>query len=160
VVGLTLEAGQAGEAVGALLLFLTNVGAILISGVVVMGVYRVRTAALASAVRPPLGRRAAIAMIVVFVAVIAFPLAGSTARIVDERLTSASVTDVASAWAADAGWEVVDVSVRPGGVVVRALGPLPQPDPVALRALLDAEGLSDVDVQLQLVVEDRIHLDG
>jgi uncharacterized hydrophobic protein (TIGR00271 family) len=159
VVGLTLEAGKGDEAVGAMLLFLTNVGAILITGVLVMALYRVRTAALESAVRPPLGRRAAIAVIVVFAIGIAVPLAGSTARIVDERLTTASVTDVAAAWAADAGWEVISVSVRPGGVVVRALGPIPEPEPRKLRALLDAEGLTDVDVRLQLVVENRVELD-
>jgi uncharacterized hydrophobic protein (TIGR00271 family) len=159
VVGLTLEAGAGNEAVGASLLFLTNVGAILLTGVLVMGIYHVRTAALESAARAPLGRRAAITLIVAFVVVIAVPLAGSTARIVDERLTTASVTDVASAWAAGADWEVVGVSVRPGHVVVRALGPLPQPDPVTLRARLDAEGLEDVDVQLQLVVENRVELD-
>jgi uncharacterized hydrophobic protein (TIGR00271 family) len=159
VVGLTLEAGEGDEAVGALLLFLTNVSAILVTGVLVMALYRVRTAALASAVTPPLGRRAAIAVIVAFGVVIAVPLAGSTARIVDERLTTASVTDVASAWAEDAGWEVVSVSARPGGIVVRALGPTPEPEPARLRALLDSKGLTDVDVRLQLVVENRVDLE-
>jgi uncharacterized hydrophobic protein (TIGR00271 family) len=160
VVGLTLEAGEGDEAVGALLLFLTNVGAILLTGVIVMGLYRVRPAALAAVARPPLGRRAAIAVIVAFVGVIAVPLAGSTARIVDERLTIASVTDVASAWAEDAGWEVVDVTVRQGAVTVRVLGPPPSPDPDALRRDLDAAGLAGVDVRLQLVPEARIELAG
>ncbi|HMQ29055.1 MAG TPA: DUF389 domain-containing protein, partial [Acidimicrobiales bacterium] len=41
VVGLTLESGATEEALGALLLFCTNVAAILLSGVVVMAVYRV-----------------------------------------------------------------------------------------------------------------------
>jgi uncharacterized hydrophobic protein (TIGR00271 family) len=159
VVGLTLEAGKGNEATGALLLFLTNVSAILVTGVLVMGIYRVRAAALESAARPPLGRRAAIAVIAAFLVVIAVPLAGSTARIVDERLTTASVSDVASDWADDSGWEVVGVSVRPGGVVVRAFGPLPQPDAAALRSRLDAAGLDDVDVRLQLVFENRVELD-
>jgi uncharacterized membrane protein len=159
VVGLTLEAGERDEAVGALLLFLTNVGAILITGVLVMALYRVRTAALESAVRPPLGRGAAIAVIVAFVVVIAVPLAGSTARIVDERLTTASVKDVAAAWAAETGWEIVTVTTRPEGVVVRALGPMPAPDPGELRKSLDAEGLADVDVRLQLVPESHVDLE-
>lgn len=77
--------------------------------------------------RPPLGRRAAVAVIVAFVVVIAVPLAGSTACIVDERLTTASVADVAAVWAEDAGWEIVTVATRPEGVVVRAYGPLPAP---------------------------------
>ena len=160
VVGLTLEAGAQDEAVGALLLFLTNVSAILVTGVLVMALYRVRTAALESAARPPLGRRAAIAVIVAFVVVIAVPLAGSTARIVDERLTTATVTDVATSWAEAAGWEIVTVTTRPEGVVVRALGPMPAPDPDELRKNLDAEGLAEVDVRLQLVPEDRVDLEG
>ena len=159
VVGLTLEAGASDEAVGALLLFLTNVGAILVTGVLVMALYRVRTASLESAVRPALGRRAAITVIVAFVLVIAVPLAGSTARIVDERLTTASVTDVATEWADDAGWEIVTVATRPEGVVVRAYGPVPAPDPDELRERLDAEGLAHVGVRLQLVPEDHIELE-
>jgi uncharacterized membrane protein len=159
VVGLTLEAGAGDEAVGALLLFLTNVSAILVTGVLVMALYRVRTTALVSAVQSPLGRRAAVTVIVAFVVVIAVPLAGSTARIVDERLTTASVNDVATAWAGGAGWEIVRVATRPEGVVVRAYGPLPAPDPDDLRARLDAEGLSHVGVRLQLVPEDHIELE-
>ncbi|HET9461336.1 MAG TPA: hypothetical protein VFO56_05330, partial [Gaiellaceae bacterium] len=116
------------------------------------------TAALESAVRPPLGRRAAVAVIVAFVVVIAVPLAGSTARIVDERLTTASVTDAATSWAEAAGWEIITVTKRPEGVVVRALGPLPAPDPDELRKRLDAAGLAHVGVRLQLVPEDHVDL--
>lgn len=159
VVGLTLEAGQGDEAVGALLLFLTNVSAILVTGVLVMGLYRVRSAALVSAGRQPLGRRAAVTVIVAFVVVVAVPLAGSTARVVDERLTAATVHDVASTWAEEAEWEVVSVSTAAGRVVVRALGPLPAPEPTELRARLDAEGLADLDIRLQLVPEERVDLD-
>jgi hypothetical protein len=43
--------------------------------------------------------------------------------------------------------------------VIRALGPLPAPDPDELRERLDAEGLAHVGVQLQLVPENRIELD-
>jgi uncharacterized hydrophobic protein (TIGR00271 family) len=160
VVGLTLEASKGDEAAGALLLFLTNVGAILVTGVLVIALYRVRTAALSSATRPPLGRRAAIALIVAFVVVIAVPLAGSTARIVDAKLKTASITSVASDWAAGRDWEIVTVTKRPEGVVVRAIGPLPAPDPDELRERLDAEGLAGVGIRLQLVPEDHVELAG
>ena len=57
VVGLTLEAGADGQARGALLLFLTNVAAILVSGLVVMALYRVRRTVIGAGVdlrpRPP-----------------------------------------------------------------------------------------------------------
>src|SRR5690349_12969148 len=49
VVGLTLESGAPGQAAGALLLFVTNVVAILMSGVLVMAAYRVHRAADAGA---------------------------------------------------------------------------------------------------------------
>jgi hypothetical protein len=40
VVGLTLESGAPNQALGALILFTTNVAAILASGIVVMALYR------------------------------------------------------------------------------------------------------------------------
>lgn len=159
VVGLTLEADAGDEAFGALLLFLTSVSAILVTGVLVTALYRVRTAAPRLAARPPRGRRAAVAVIVAFVVVITVPLAGSTARIVDERLTTATVTDVATARAEGADWEIVAVRTQPEGVVVRAIGPQPAPDPRELRARLDAEGLARIDARLQLVPESRIELE-
>jgi uncharacterized hydrophobic protein (TIGR00271 family) len=158
VVGLTLEAGASDESRGALLLFLTNVGAILITGLIVMGLYHVRPVAVESALRAPLGRRAAIALVVVFVVAVSVPLAGSTARVLHQRLDSASITDVATGWAEPAGWEVVSVEYRNGKYVVRALGQLPAPDPEQLRAKLDDAGLADTSVQVQLVPEARIDL--
>jgi uncharacterized hydrophobic protein (TIGR00271 family) len=160
VVGLTLEAGEGDQSWGALLLFLTNVGAILLTGILVMGIYRVRGAALEAAVEPPMGRRAAITVIVLLVVAIAIPLAGSTAHIVNERLTTASVNDVVTPWADEARWDVVSVEPRQGVFVIRALGPTPAPDPDALRAALDEAGLDDVDVELQLVPEARFELEG
>jgi len=158
VVGLTLEAGQPDESLGALLLFLTNVGAILITGLIVMGLYHVRPVAVRAAARPPLGRRAAIALVVVFVVAISVPLAGSTARIVDQRLNTASITDVATEWAEPAGWEVVSAEYRGGSYVIRAVGEPPAPEPEELRSRLDEAGFADTDVQVQLVPEARIDL--
>src|SRR5690606_31693651 len=80
VVGLTLEAGAIDEALGALLLFGTNVAAILLSGVIVMAVYKV------SQRDENHGRHhhkqgLAIGVIVVAVVVLAIPL-GITTRTV------------------------------------------------------------------------------
>jgi uncharacterized hydrophobic protein (TIGR00271 family) len=158
VVGLTLEAGTGSESVGALLLFLTNVGAILITGLIVMAVYRVRPVALLVATRRPLGQRAAVAVVVVFVIAISAPLAGSTVRIVKQRQDSASIDQVATQWAGSKGWDVVKVEYTNGRYVIRALGQLPAPAPRDLRKRLNAAGLGDVDVELQLVPEARIEL--
>ena len=113
--------------------------------------------------RPPdapsrLSSRAATILVVVFVVALSVPLAGSTARIVDERLRVADVEGVASGWAAESDWEVVSVEPRQGRIVVRAVGELPSPEPAALRAALDDAGLGGVDVRLELIPQANVEL--
>ena len=159
VVGLTLEAGAGDESLGALLLFLTNVGAILLSGLIVMAAYRVSTARPVQA-RRRLDHRAATAVVVVAVVALALPLSASSQRITIETLRDAQVTEVATAWADARDWEVVGVENTPDGVEVRAIGPLPVPDPGTLRTALDADGLENLDVRLELVPVERTDLPG
>jgi uncharacterized hydrophobic protein (TIGR00271 family) len=158
VVGLTLEAEQGGQAWGALLLFLTNVGAILLTGLAVMALYRVSRSATRADAPSRSSSRGATILVVVFVVALSVPLAGSTARIVDERLRVADVEGVATAWAAPAGWEVVSVEPRQGAIVVRAVGELPSPEPQALRGALDGAGLAGVDVCLELIPQATVEL--
>jgi len=160
VVGLTLESGADGQARGALLLFLANVCAILFSGLVVMALYRVGRLAGA-----PLGlsarqQRTAAVLVVAFVIAVALPLGASTKQSIAESLRRSDVTTVAEQWAKQRHWEIVDVDNAEAGVVVRAIGPLPAPDPTALRAALDARGLRAVDVRLELLPLDRVDLPG
>ncbi len=159
VVGLTLEAGVGGEALGALLLFLTNVGAILLSGLIVMAAYRVSTARPVQT-RRRLDHRAATAVVVIAVVALALPLSASSQRIAGETLRDAQVTDVATAWADARGWEVVGVDDTPDGVEVRAIGPLPVPDTASLREAFDREGLEGVDVRVEFVPVERVDLPG
>lgn len=159
VVGLTLEAGAGAEAAGALLLFLTNVGAILLSGLIVMAAYRVGTARPVTT-RRRLDHRAATAVVVIAVVALALPLSASSQRIATETLRDAQVTDVATAWAEARDWEVVGVENTPDGVEVRAIGPLPVPEAQTLRAALDRDGLEDLDVQVELVPVERTDLPG
>jgi uncharacterized hydrophobic protein (TIGR00271 family) len=161
VVGLTLEAGRSDQASGALLLFLTNVAAILLTGVVVMAMYRVRSTALANP--PPyetrtVGSRYPVAVIIAFVAVVAVPLVISGRRYTSSTLTTDHVAKLAAQWAAPADWEVESAAYRDGSVVVRASGPEPAPDPVRLRRLLDTNGEKGTDVSLELVPEQRVQL--
>ena len=80
VVGLTLESGAPAQAVGALLLFVANVSAILASGIVVMAIYRVpRISDRLSA--PTFHRRNGVAVIVALVVLIAAPLAVNTRHV-------------------------------------------------------------------------------
>jgi uncharacterized hydrophobic protein (TIGR00271 family) len=159
VVGLTLEGGAGDESLGALLLFLTNVGAILLSGLVVLTIYRVSTMRSVQA-RRRLDHRAATVVVVIAVIALALPLSATSQRIAAETLRHGQVTDVATAWADARGWELLGVEDIPSGVEVRAAGPLPVPDAGTLRTALDADGLADLDVRLELVPVERTDLPG
>jgi uncharacterized hydrophobic protein (TIGR00271 family) len=158
VVGLTLEAGASDEAAGAFLLYLTNVAAILLTGLLVMTLYRVGATASGAADRGGASRRAGIIATVAAVIALGLPLAASSARIVVETVIARDVRATASSWAVSQGWEVVSVETRQGEVVVRAVGPTPAPDPDGLRTALDAAGLAEVVVQLDLVPAARYEL--
>jgi uncharacterized hydrophobic protein (TIGR00271 family) len=160
VVGLTLESGRPHQSVGALLLFLTNVAAILLSGLVVMALYRVQRVALKEPERRYVRSRAATLVVVSAVVVLVVPLAAASERITREALHRADVTPVANAWAAKRGWEILQVDSEQGGVLVRATGPLPVPDPQTFRKALDEHGLRTLRVQLELVPSERTELPG
>jgi uncharacterized hydrophobic protein (TIGR00271 family) len=160
VVGLTLESGAGDESLGALLLFMTNVAAILVMGVAVMGIYRVRHIALAATTpEAPLARRRyPLLLVVALFVVVAIPLAISGRRYADSTLTTEQVTTIATDWTATAGWDVISVRLHNGEVVVRAVGPLPAPDPDAFRRMLDERGQAGTDVRVELAPEQRVSL--
>jgi uncharacterized hydrophobic protein (TIGR00271 family) len=161
VAGLTLEAGRNDQARGALLLFFTNVAAILVTGVVVMALYRVRRTALARPPSPSLRTvraRYPVLLIVAFVVIVAIPLVGAGKRFNASTLTTDHVAAIATDWATPGGWEIVSADYRDGAVVVHAAGPLPSPDPAQLRRLLDRSGEADTPVRLELTPEERVDL--
>jgi uncharacterized hydrophobic protein (TIGR00271 family) len=158
VVGLTLESDVPGQSSGALLLFLTNVGAILFTGLIVMTIYRVTGTAAAAADATRGDRHRALLVVAAFLVAIAVPLNISSGRIVSESLRQSEVEDVAVAWADPAGWRVSSVEADRAGIRVRVYGPLPAPDPQGLRTALDSEGLDDVDVVVELVPQQIVDL--
>jgi uncharacterized hydrophobic protein (TIGR00271 family) len=160
VVGLTLEAGARDESLGALLLFLTNVGAILLSGLIVMGLYRVGAAARGGEPdkRPAWHGRAAVGIVVVFVVLLSVPLGAATFQLNDERLSTAAAKAAAEAWAEPAGWRVRDVQIDRDGLVISVSGPLPAPSPEELRASLDREGLEQTDLKVELIPQEDVFL--
>ena len=161
VVGLTLEAGEGLEARGALLLFLTNVVAILLSGLVVMALYGVRRTALREEGGSKVDQRVATIVVAGAVAALVLPLGAAGRQISAEALDRSDVTTVARAWADEKGWEIVNVDTAQNGVVlVRAVGPLPLPDPHTLRVALDENDLRSVDVRLELAPAERADLPG
>ena len=156
VAGITLESGAPHEATGASLLFLTNVGAILLSGLIVMALYRVREAdRLTEKAR---GGRLSLVVVLAFVLAIAVPLAATSRTIASQTIDASSVQTVATKWATPSGWTIQSVDPSSNGFTVHAAGPPPAPSASALRADLDAAGLENVAVQLELVPQYTIDL--
>lgn len=159
VVGLTLESGAPEQAVGALLLFVTNVTAILFSGIVVMWIYGVhRQATSPAAGERTVNRGHAVVVVLVLVVVVALPLAATSARLSQATLAEHDLRGIAVTWAAPSGWEVVTVDPRPDTYLIRATGPLPGPDPQALRQAADAAGYGDTTLSVELVPIQRTEL--
>jgi uncharacterized membrane protein len=152
VVGLTLEAGEFDEAAGALLLFGTNVAAILLTGCLVMVLYGVHRIAL-DADRRRVRRGRAALLVAAFVIVVVAPLTASTARLTAARFREADVLQVARTWAEPAGWSVVGIDRKEGDPIVTAIGPLPAPDPEALRRALEESGVGADTLRVRLVPE-------
>jgi uncharacterized hydrophobic protein (TIGR00271 family) len=150
VAGLTLQSGSSGQCLGALLLFATNVVAILASGIVVMALYRagrVPGQATGSAFRRPV----AVVLIVLLLGAVLVPLWINSDRIDKTTIRQANVQAVAEHWANDAGWSVIGVTATGDQVLVDATGPRPAPDLAVLRKDLDAAGLVGLDVRVSLV---------
>ena len=149
VVGLTLESGAPHEALGALLLFTTNVAAILASGIVVMALYRIHRIS-DQTQAPAFRRRGAVAVVAIFLIVVIVPLTLNSDRIDRTTVRQADVQAVADRWANAAGWSVVGVAANGDRVLIDATGPNPAPNLAVLRKDLVAVGLSGVDVEISL----------
>jgi uncharacterized hydrophobic protein (TIGR00271 family) len=149
VVGLTLESGSAIEATGAMVLFLTNVSAILASGVLVMRIYRVRHAADAAA-GPTFRRGSATAIVVALLVLIAIPLAANSLHFDHTTGRNEQIRAVAEAWATPSGWSIVSVSSQGPTVFVEASGPGRAPSTLKLRRQLNAAGFGGTPVEVAL----------
>jgi uncharacterized hydrophobic protein (TIGR00271 family) len=150
VVGLTLESGAPHEALGSLLLFLTNVIAILGSGIVVMGLYRVRRTSGGTAATS-LGQTVPFFLIGLLLVTVAVPLWINSEHFDRSNIRLTGVQAVADHWADSAGWSVLGVSDVNNSVLIDATGPSPAPSLADLRRELDAAGLGSVEVRVQLL---------
>jgi uncharacterized hydrophobic protein (TIGR00271 family) len=160
VVGLTLESGAPEQAFGAFVLFVTNVSAILASGLLVMSVYRIR-----GTVRPATGvksvnRRHATVAVVIALLVIAVPLTITSTHISRTQTTESTLTSLADTWADTNGWQILAVSSGPQTTTIRATGPLPEPATDSLRTAIIDAGLADTNVAIELVPSTQVQLTG
>jgi uncharacterized hydrophobic protein (TIGR00271 family) len=151
-VGLLLGVGRVDDSLQALLLFSTNVAAIIATGVLVLLVYRVRAAALASGHAQGELRPRTVAVVGLGILIVAIPLAFGSIRVSQDEQLAADAQPIVEAWASGAGWEVAGVDAVNGRVVVTAFGPPPQLAVEKLRNDLDAAGLRDHDLIVRLVV--------
>lgn len=151
VVGLTLESGAPEQALGALLLFGTNVSAIIATGVVVFLAYRVRPAAVELGVQVGRLRPGTLAVVAVAILLLAIPLGIGTATVIQQESLVIRATPVAEAWAEDQGWQISSITVRQGALRVVALGPPPTISETDLRTRLDDAGFKGTDVLVTLV---------
>jgi uncharacterized membrane protein len=150
VVGLTLESDAPRESLGALLLFTTNVAAILASGIVVMALYRVRRVS-GQPAAPAARYRGAVALIAALLLAVIVPLTISSNRIDQTTIRQTDVQAVAEHWASGAGWSVTGVNATGDQVLIQATGPNPAPSLATLRQDLNTAGLNGLNVRVSLV---------
>lgn len=156
VVGTCLSAGVPSDAFGALLLFGTNLVAILIAGggvLAVMGYRGVAWARGSAAVR----RRAAVAVGAATL-VILVPLTAASVQVARESLLEAAVSEDADEWVAGTRLQVVDVDAQGSTVTVTVDGPAPLPSPEDLATLVWADD-AGVGLEVRHVVGDRVVLE-
>jgi uncharacterized hydrophobic protein (TIGR00271 family) len=152
VVGMLVQVHRYHDAGQALLLFGTNVAAILATGVIVFLLFKVREAAQASGYEVGRLNGLTLAVVAGFLVLVLVPLvAGSRAVLLDQQLDS-QARPIVNEWASQAGWEVNTVDVRNGTIVVTALGPPPEIEVSTLRAELNHQGMSGAGLVVRLVV--------
>ncbi|MCA1942811.1 MAG: DUF389 domain-containing protein [Yonghaparkia sp.] len=162
VVGLTLESGAVGEALGALLLFVTNVVAIIATGIAVMTVYGVTK--LAAAAQVDGSRRASlrkpVVLLLSMLIIIGVPLSLTSLEIGAKSIIESAVVGVVEEWGADAGWRIQSIDYSSRELTIHLEGPLPQPDTDALEALLVDRGVDPAAVTIVLVPVYEVELGG
>lgn len=152
VCGLVLAEGQYSEALGAFVLFATNVSAIVLTGTITLLLYHVREVAIEQGREVKNLSKKSVAVIVGIVVLVAVPLAfGSSTVILDQRINIIA-TPIAKNWADQQGWQLTQISASQGTLNVVALGRPPELNPDTLRQQLNDAGLQDVDVNVSLVV--------
>ncbi|HEU4756272.1 MAG TPA: DUF389 domain-containing protein [Agromyces sp.] len=158
VVGLTLESGAPGEAVGALLLFVTNVAAILATGVIVLALYRVGSPA--HEVKEGVGRNRmrAIATTLVTLVIIGIPLAASSVRLTEQELLESAVRQAAQPWADEEDLTIELLEVDGSTALLQVSGEPPEPDTSGLVAGLRDAGVDPSRVTVTFIPANELDL--
>jgi len=159
VVGLTLESGSVAQALGALLLFATNVVAIIGTGIVVMSFYGVNKLSRTDMDGRAQSLRRPDVFLSFMVLIIGIPLALTSIGVAARAVVEGQVHSVADGWASDVDWTITTVSTQGSEVLIRAEGPLPMPDTTPLKDGLAAAGITTENVTVELVPVYVVELD-
>ena len=151
VVGLSLEGGSPSDAFGAFLLFVANVSAILVTGLIVMTIYRVHRLDTGTASAKGIHRGRAAVVIVLALVLVSIPLTAVSFQLRQTNQTQTAVSGLADSWASAAGWDVVSVDTDLDSVTIRAIGPSPEPDAATLQRSIADAGLAATAVTVELV---------
>ncbi|MGY1593646.1 DUF389 domain-containing protein [Geodermatophilus sp. SYSU D00708] len=152
VVGLTLESGVPEQSLGALLLFATNVTAIIATGTAVFLGFRVREVAQRAGREVGRFRGRTLVVVSALLVLVAVPLTIGSYQVAVAQHSVSAARPAAERWAAAQGWQIVGLDFRQGVLQVAAAGPPPAADADSLRQALDAAGLAAVPARLSLVV--------
>jgi uncharacterized hydrophobic protein (TIGR00271 family) len=137
VVGVCLGQGAFGLAFGALLLFLSNLLALVLIGALVFTVIAQRGS---MSGLPGASRRKTYLALSILMLLILVPLLVNTATTILVAIWTARVTSTAQSWAAqEPGTLIEDVEVKGTTVVVHVLSPGKVPDPADLVSRLDGQ---------------------
>lgn len=153
VAGLTLSSGEPAQSIGALLLFTTNVAAILATGTVVMGIYGVYSLAQQQTTGPAsqVNRRVSLLVIAAMVVIVGIPLTNASISIYGDTVEQLDASTVGSAWASEEGWELMGVTRQADKMVVRFEGPTPLPSTESLKMSLSEAGIDVESVVVELI---------
>ncbi|WP_084105701.1 TIGR00341 family protein [Demequina sp. NBRC 110056] len=153
--GLALESGEPGQAFGAVLLFVTNVAAILATGALIMAIYGYsKLRLLESEDQEAERRRRARAYITMaaLILIVSGPLAYSTAKAIEDRSRMATITDYVEQVTDGTPWAIVSITPREEGMIhVLLKGTPPLPDMDVAFDRLAAAGLDADKVIVEFV---------
>lgn len=154
VVGVCLGQGAIGLALGALLLFLSNLLALVLIGALVFTVIA-QTGALGS--RPAVSRRKTYLTLSILMLIILVPLLVNTATTLLVTIWTGRVNAAASSWAAQApGTLIQGIDVQGTTVRVRVLSPGQLPDPADLVNRLEGQLPTGVTVVVDTALGQEI----
>lgn len=144
VVGITAAEGEWAESARALMLFATNVIAMITAGIIVFGLARYGDSQERVVT---MNRGRVLGVVIAAMVVLAVPLAVQTWRYIESTNSEQMALKATQAWVAGSRFTVMDVSVTGTDVEARIIGTGTPPDVNALAAALGPEFTVRVDVQ-------------